>query len=300
MALIGPYRVRINPHVDFRVDLIGERLVYGVSGFHAADLWLRWRLRVLPMGVRTRYWREGVISSERLLAWRVCVLRSSSGSGGGLGREWHLHGVDRFDARSRASGVLGCSEDDLFVEPADDFLVLESLPNEELEWLCRMVWRGQVAAVGVGRSGCRRLSGARVTSVRAPGRRPRARRGGCRRRLGFRRFMHCAWRRSIRPSARRRFRAMLLLGGELPKQAQGTAIARTAWELHGRNIPRDVIEACLEAGFRRKVEPFRADQRHALAAVARLLRVQGILTRCRFCRWLSCGRRGPGPSMTKT
>ena len=268
MALIGPYVVSIRSHDDFPGDLIGDRLVYGVSGYGCADAWMRWRLRVSRMGLRTRLWRERfLVSSPRLSAWRACVLRSpsllsSSGEGGGgAGRDWYLHGFDRRDAQSRASRALGYPADDLFVEGAEDWQVLDGVPDAELEWLCRMVWTGRMSSSEFGR---------RVPGIERRWRRRFDGEGG----------------RGLTGTLRVQAVQALCLaqvypgwGPKLVPRLADEGPPRTGihWErrepklraLHAPNVDRSVIDACFEVGFRQKVEPFRPDQRHALAALAR-------------------------------
>ena len=219
---------------------------------------MRWRLGVKRMGTRTRLWREGFVSTVcRLSAWRACILRSSSGIG--LGRDWYLHGSDRRDAQERASRALGCLSDVVYVEGAEDWQVLETLPGEELEWLCRMVWGGRMQVSEFGR--------------RVPGLERRHRRGF----VGGRGLT-----RSLRVQAIQALSMAQVFPGYGPKHVprladEGPPKTGVHWErrerrlraLHGPNVGVDVIDACMEAGFRQKVEPFRADQRHALAALVR-------------------------------
>ena len=253
MPIIRPYRVTIRPTGDDKL-LGGSWLCYATGTERAAIRTAAVRRKFRRVHDVRRHFKDGIIVVDRLHPWRATALR------GPAGRFWTLHATSRDSARLQAADALSARTEDVYIEGCDDFLVLETLPDEELETQCQIVW-------GIATIAKEQLD-RRVPTLR---KRIMKRYGGkTHEKMAASTRLQCIYALALAqhvpqvgPQEGRRAKK------EHYDKGRQKVLRDKAERRHAANVPEEVLQEMYDAGFDKDPEPFGANERSALARFTR-------------------------------
>ena len=218
MALIAPYRVQHEAETTF------TGTIYSTGPREAGDVWMK-RIAGMNADERATAWAGKRIEVRRLQAWQAALGESA----------WIFHASSRAIAEAYAADRTG-GDPRAFVVKAPDILMLQQMDKNEVMAQIGHVWGTNRNAERMLRpwiptwkrdwlGGHREPPTAAVVAMR------------------FLLFMAQEWPMfapDTPPS----------LSNAAHEQAIGERSARKAMEIHGGNVDREAIAACLEAGLK--------------------------------------------------
>ena len=235
MALIAPYRVRHEAETN------NSGIIYAVGPREAGDVWMK---RIAGMGSKARAaaWAENRVTVQRLSAWQAVL----------NGTAWIFHASSREVAAAAAADRTGGDPHAVLLK-APDILMLQKMSTEEV--------LAQIGHVfGVGKAADGRLKPWVPTWHKdwPSGHRNPSRSAGAA--MRFLLFMAQEWpffAPDTPPS----------LDAYQVERAIGERAARKAMDIHGGNVDRKLIAACLDAGLKSTNRILTGDQTAALRAL---------------------------------